>query len=79
MDFIGNDNVNIKNCNLKDYYYGMYFYNSEDNAVSKNMIQNTLFGIYTYQMDNTIFDGNQLSKNGYGFYLFTGGFLIKNV
>ncbi|MCS7116959.1 MAG: right-handed parallel beta-helix repeat-containing protein [Nitrososphaerales archaeon] len=52
-------NIVISNINIKDFYYGIYLYDSSNNRIIRNNIMNNKFGIYlNTSSNNNIFHNN---------------------
>jgi len=59
-------NVTIKNTSIRNFYYGIYLYESSNNTISGNNITaNKEYGIYLYESSNNIIFGNNITANNY--------------
>jgi len=67
------DNVTIQECNVTDFYYGIYFYERASNCT---IINNTIFsnnrGLYLYSAFNTSVINNNFTSNNRGLHFFHG-------
>jgi len=59
LDLSGRGNVTIRDIQVREFYYGMYLYNSSNNTVRKNNITNNNYGITLVSSS----DNNTVSEN----------------
>lgn len=63
---IGKSNVTIKNCNIRDYQYGIYLDSSDSNALENNTLSsNTRWGIILDSSSFNSLTNNTAHSNGY--------------
>ena len=64
------DNVTIKNCNIRNYRYGIYLNTSSHNMMINNTIEMNYYGIILGSSSNNTIDNNTANSNAYaGIYL----------
>lgn len=62
-------NVTIKNINVKDFRFGIYFSSSSLCIISGNNLGNNDYGVGLSDSDNNLLFGNNITNNNYGVYL----------
>jgi len=64
-----NNNV-IENCNIENFYNGIYLSSSDSNTLTGNTANsNNNYGIFIYYSSNNTLTGNTADLNNYGIYL----------
>jgi len=62
-------NVTVQNLNLTDWYYGIYYGNSQNGSIVNNTAISNIFGIYLYVSSNNTLSNNTVNSNNYGIYI----------
>ena len=66
--------VTVKNCNLRDFFTGIYMFSSSNNVLSNNIIYNNNRGIHlVYDSNNNILSDNKVSSEHQGLGIFLEG------
>jgi parallel beta-helix repeat protein len=69
----GQQNNIIKNCNLSNYYIGIYFDSSSNSVITNSVIKNNADdGIYLYDSPDNSITNNVVNNNSYGITLWYG-------
>ncbi|MFH1788409.1 MAG: NosD domain-containing protein [Candidatus Altiarchaeota archaeon] len=63
------DNVEIRNCRLSDWEYGVYVYQADYNRITENIIESSKYGIRIKYCDGCSIEGNLVSKTTYAIQL----------
>ncbi|MFH0885042.1 MAG: NosD domain-containing protein [Candidatus Micrarchaeota archaeon] len=63
-------NVTIQNCNVTDFYNGIYLYYGQDNRILHNAMGRNTNGLYLYYSDFNSVLYNDFNDNTVGFYLY---------
>jgi len=66
IDLTGRSNVTIKNCNMRNFWHGIYLRDSSNCTLSGNTITNNYFGIGLSGSSNNSVSGNNITNNNYG-------------
>jgi parallel beta-helix repeat protein len=76
----GFDNVILKNCNIKNYEFGIGTVHSSYNTITSNNISNNSYGIdMEYSSNNTLNSNNIHSNSLYGIYMvYSSGNALNN-
>jgi parallel beta-helix repeat protein len=65
-----NYNIVIKNCNVTNYRYGIYFYEyASSNRIENNVLTNIEYGIYISRSNYNTLIGNNITNGIYGIYV----------
>ncbi len=60
------DNNTIRNCTIKNFYYGIYIRETINNTITNNLVEQNLdTGIFLYSSPNNILINNTANYNGY--------------
>ena len=60
------DNNTVKNCTIKNFYYGIYIRETINNTITNNLVEQNLdTGIFLYSSPNNTLISNTASYNGY--------------
>ncbi|VVC02801.1 Periplasmic copper-binding protein (NosD) [Candidatus Bilamarchaeum dharawalense] len=63
-------NVSVINCNIFDYYTGIYYYHSDDSSVTNTNVSSCSDAFVAYELDNITITANNFSDNSnVGVYL----------
>jgi parallel beta-helix repeat protein len=63
-------NITIRDINIKNFYYGIYFIFTSHSTITQNNITNNSRGILHVLSSNNIISGNNITNNEIGIYLF---------
>ncbi|MCK5176185.1 MAG: S8 family serine peptidase, partial [Candidatus Aenigmarchaeota archaeon] len=72
--FANNINATVRNCQISNWYYGIYLYNSDDSDVYNSIIDSNYDGLYlTYSSNNEIFYNVVKNSSNFGIYIDNSG------
>jgi len=72
----GYDNITIKNCNISNFEYGIYFFNSDNGTISNNTLNSNDYGLQLRTSSNNSLMNNTANSNSEAGYLIS--FSSKN-
>lgn len=80
--YVIGDSVIVKNISVSNFYYGVYFYYSDDSEINNSILENNNFGIDLVYSNRNKISNNTIKSNafyGLGLYYSGGNTCLENI